>query len=66
VKHPIDPEHKPSALRSKATTNNKSWYRHWAWAAFGVDVAITLEVKAEPLSDDERKEHMRRMLDGRL
>jgi hypothetical protein len=62
----IDPEHKPSALRSKATTYNKSWHRHWAWAAFGIEAEVTIEAEAEPKTEEERQEHMRKMLDRGL
>ena len=61
----IDPDHRPSALEKRVTTRHKSWNFHWAWAAFGFDVAVTLETElAQPLSESERQAHMRRMLDA--
>lgn len=63
-RYPIDPNHRPNALDKRVTTRNKSWYRHWAWSAFGIDVAVTLERTCEPMDEDERQAHMRRMLDA--
>lgn len=67
----LHPDLKPIAYRSRkrqVLPSNKHWYknRYWYWQAFEeqCNPAVTLEEKCEPLSEEERQAHMRRMLDA--
>lgn len=68
----LAPDQRPIAYRNRKRmtipNNSKNWYknRYWYWSAFEdmCNPAITLDEKCEPLTDEERQAHMRKMLDA--